>query len=506
MLDSVLLDRVLCLPAIDIAVLLQGRLIAVIPKISVQKEWVFALYPCTRINDGASVYQQYRQHVFPLIDAVSQQQSQPVKIEAWAKCESCKLLYDVEQVDALSSLTIWAKEPLREAFKQRQNLFLAFLRVYRMPEPIEVSQECISPEKLGKFVGLPALGQEFCKPLRVTQFLPVLDEAAFLQRKQHLEELKPPPYLELEELHSAVAQLAKVKPEAKVLAEDISTFLGWSNIPETIIDPIDPDLHWIKTIAEVGNSSDGHQFEKLVRKSLIKLGFSNSRDNMKASLDPEATGGAGGIDFYCDAPFPVVGECKATKSEKIPSKTPGQLLQLGKNHLQEDYDPCIKMIVAAGELTQDAELTAVTHQMNIIRPETLQRLVEFKVKYPGAVDLLELKPILEKSPFGEEADTKLNQYVDNLEKNLRIRSHVVKALKRLAVVEPDRKQFEVTEIRVQYNASFAQNDGVVLDNQAVYEYLIELSSPLAGYLGRVKVSGISSDRFYFLRELNPLVE
>jgi hypothetical protein len=502
MLDSVLLDRVLCLPAVDVAALLQGRLIAVIPKISVQKEWVFALYPCTEIKDGISVHQQYRQYVFPLIDAVSQQQFQQSKIEAWAKCESCKLLYDEEQVDALSGLTIWAKEPLRKAFKQRQSLFLAFLRVYRMPEPIEVPQGCIPSDKLGKFIGLPALGQEFCKPLRVTQLLPILDEAIFLQRKQHLEELKPFPYLELEELHGTVAQLARNNPTAKVLAEDISTFLGWSNISEESFEPIDPDLHWVKTIAEVGNSSEGHQFEKLVRRSLIKLGFSNSRNDLKAGLDPEATGGAGGIDFYCDAPFPVVGECKATKSEKIPSKTPGQLLQLGKNHLQEDYEPCIKMIVAAGELTQDAELTAVTHQMNIIRPETLQRLVEFKIKYPGAVDLLVLKPILEKSPFGEEADTKLNQYVDNLERSLRIRFHIVEAVKRLAVVEPDRKQFEVVEIRVQYNAAFAQMDGGILDNQAVYEYLIELSSPLAGYLGRVKASGINSDRFYFLRDLN----
>ncbi|WP_198920685.1 hypothetical protein, partial [Anaplasma marginale] len=56
-------------------------------------------------------------------------------------------------------------------------------------------------------------------------------------------------------------------------------------------------------MAKVGNSSDGNEFEKLVRKGLIKLGFGNSNTNPKTSLDPDATGGAGGIDFYCETPY-----------------------------------------------------------------------------------------------------------------------------------------------------------------------------------------------------------
>ena len=501
MLEMVSLDRALCLPAIDIAALLQGQLIAIIPNAPVQRGWTFALYPYVESTNALSIYRQYHQHILPLAQAtIAQQQSDTIAIEAWAKCVDYKMLYEAEQLEALSRLTIWTKDLLKSTLQQRQHLLLAFLQVYRIPEPIKLPPTKIPPEKFGKFVGLPILDKELQKPIKLTQLLPVLSSPEFAQRKQQLEKLEPPLHPELEDLHSAIAQLSPIFPAAKALEADLKAFLGWTE-NHTLNHP-DVDLLWISSIAKIGNSSDGYGFEKLVRKSLIKLGFSNSRNDPKASLDPEATGGAGGIDFYCDAPYPVVGECKATGGTTVPSKTPGQLLQLGKNHLQADYDPCIKIIVLAGDLTIHAELTAKTHHMNIIRPETLQRLTVLKVNYPGSIDLLDLKKrCLEVSPFGEESDLKLNKYIDELERKVRIRFHLIEATKQLGRIEPDRVQFEVVEIRVQYNHSFSQSDGGALKNEKVHELLIELASPLIGYLGRVEGIGLTSDRFYYLRDL-----
>jgi hypothetical protein len=261
--------------------------------------------------------------------------------------------------------------------------------------------------------------------------------------------------------------------------------------------PPTPDSSWIQEIAKVGNSSDGHTFEKLVRKSLIELGFTNSNRKPETSLDPNATGGAGGLDFYCEAPYPVVGECKATKSEKVPDGTPAQLIKLGYKHLQEQYDHCIKLIVAAGELTPAAQLTASGNKINIIRPETLQSLVELQAKHKGSIDLLKLKHCLQQEPFGL-ADDKVNSCINKVKQDINLRSQVVQAVKLLS--EPE-SEHQTVEIRVQYNAVFAKEPSSKLNDSAVHNLLIELSSPLTGYLGRIKGSDWQRDRFYFLRDL-----
>jgi hypothetical protein len=110
------------------------------------------------------------------------------------------------------------------------------------------------------------------------------------------------------------------------------------------------------------------------------------------------------------------------------------------------------------------------------------------------------QPKLENSPFGVEADDKVNRYIDKVWQQLKIRSGVVQSVKYLT--RPERKQLEVLEIRTCYNLKFADgNSSEELDTQTVHELLIELSSPLAGYLGRIRGSSLSSDRFYFLRDL-----
>lgn len=265
--------------------------------------------------------------------------------------------------------------------------------------------------------------------------------------------------------------------------------MGWSSDKPT--NPLDLDLPWIKKIAEVGNSSDGHTFEKLVRRGLLKLGFTGS------GLNPDATGGAGGMDFYTEQPYPIVGECKATKTEKVTDGTPAQLLKIGMNHLGKfQYENSIKLIVAAGELNFYALRTATENQMNVISPETLQKLVELQAHYKNSINLLELKEYLQQAPFGL-AEDKLNIYIHKVEQSIKLRSHIIQLVKKHLEKTGD-VNVGVDALHVAY---IYGNPPESLKDKELYEILIELSSPLTGYLGRIKGSDWKSDRFYFLRDL-----
>ncbi len=286
-----------------------------------------------------------------------------------------------QSLEKLSQLTIWTQDALDKILHQQQHIFLSYLRVYKLSQPYEISLE-IESNKLGKFIGLP-------NSLTVSNPNPVLPDKIFATRKRQLEKLEPPPHPELEKLLDVLSPLTVNNPTAKQFQANIHLFLGWSD--RQTVNNLDSDLVWIKKIAQVGNSSDGNEFERLTRKSFIKLGFSCSNTNSKANLDPEKVGGAGGVDFYCEYPYPIVGECKATKSEKVPSSTPGQLIQLGKNHLQEKYEPCVKIILAAGELTRDALLTTQNNHMNVITPETLEKLVELQSNYRRLRQFIRIK-------------------------------------------------------------------------------------------------------------------
>ncbi|MBD1866058.1 DUF1802 family protein [Cyanobacteria bacterium FACHB-471] len=507
MVEPVLIDKVLYLPAPDAEGLAKGWVVAAVPKVSIQEGWSFLVCPSDTSINPLPIERQYHPNFLSTAkSALIQLKDSTVKVNFWAKCEFCTLLYEVEQLNVLSQLTNWTPIALKTALEQRQHLFLTCLRIYHLPEPIEVSTDSLNPTKTGKFVSLSSLGlpEHISIPMKVNTSLPVISDVVFNQRKLQLAERKLPLYPQLEKLHDLVAQMATTDSKAKQLEQDIKVFLGWSTYERT--SQADPDTSWIKLIAAVGNSSDGDLFEKLVRRSFMKLGFKNSNLNPQASLDPNSCGGAGGLDFYCEEPYPVVGECKATKTDVVPDSTPAQLVKLGLKHLQKQYENCIKVIMAAGALNSHAQKTAIGNKMNVIRPETLQRLVELKAKYDGSVNLLDLKSYLEADPFGEDADVKLNDFVNQVLRDIRVRSHIIKAIEQLTETEPDRKQFEVVEIRTQYNASFARLDGGVLDNQTVHEILIELSSPLTGYLGRLKTTSLQSDRFYFLRHMPEIVE
>lgn len=97
-------------------------------------------------------------------------------------------------------ITVWTTQGLQEVLRQRQHIFLVYLRVYQLPQPIEVAVNPNSQEKTGKFCGLP-------NSLNVSESSPVLSDRIFTQRRRQLEKLESPPHPELEELQSAIAQL-----------------------------------------------------------------------------------------------------------------------------------------------------------------------------------------------------------------------------------------------------------------------------------------------------------
>ncbi|MGG6265262.1 DUF1802 family protein [Leptolyngbya sp. AN03gr2] len=474
--QSSFLTTALCLHSRDIDALAQGKAIAAIARTFIRPAQQFVLYP----HEAESLPLLTESQQLSLIASSQNQQLsvETIPISTWAISESCQILDQSCPIEKLAKATHWTSDELAKMFQQKQHLFLVCLRVFRFPGGTEMLANLAAPTSFGKFIGIP-------NSQTVTEFLPVLSDRAFAQRKQKLENLEPPDHPELEDLHDTIAQL--IHPAAIHLEQDLKYFLGWAE--NAIVDRADSDLNWIQTIATIGNSSDGDTFEKIVRKGFIKLGFTNSRNDIKVSLDPNATGGAGGIDFYCEAPYAIVGECKASKTESVPDSTPAQLIKLGHKHLSDqEYDQAIKVIMAAGKLNHHAKQTAIGNKMNVLRPETLERLVDLKAKHPGAINLWELKPCLEQPPFGEDADQKVNQYLDRIQKDIEVRSRIVQLLQSKAP--------QILGVETIWGAYEFSNPPRPLTQAELKDILIELSSPLTGFIGRK-----DSDRFYFLRPL-----
>jgi hypothetical protein len=474
MLEKIILDRVLSLPADDVKALQEGRTIAALPIAQIQKGWSFILYPHPESefhND--------------------------VKLETWVTCQNFRMIHEAEQLLTLSSLTLWSQSKLEKLFEERGHLALALFKAYQLSEPIVIPANIDFGVKPGKFAGISA----FRQPIQIAEVLPILSETVLSNRRQQMINFRPPEHPEIEVLQSMITLYSQSHPCATVLDNELKAFLGWADPEKTITST----SKWIKEITTSGNSSDGDLFEKCVRQSFIHLGFTNTLNNPKTSLDPDAAGGAGGIDFYCELPYPIVGECKASKSLKVNDNKDGapfQLIKLGQKYLQaEGFNSAIKIIMAPGELTNDANLTAIGNQMNIMRPETLQRLVELKTAHPGSIDLLELKPCLENAPFGTDADKKIHEFIDRIEQRIKLRSYIIQSVK--ALKDDGDAYVSASTVRTHFNTAFSGTLKMRLDNpEEAHDLLVELSSPLTGYLGRKKCAETwKGDRFYFLREL-----
>ncbi len=483
MSESVLIYNALCLPAPEVEALIQGRMIATLPRKWINPGQKFALYAANVLTNSLVPEHLYRSSFLPIAQTVlANLSSETALIKAWARCELCQILDASEPLQALSGLTVWTTEGLQRILSQRTYIYLAYLRVYILPQ----SSEILVDNQERHFIPLP-------QHLTVSEANPVLNDRIFNLRKHQLETRQPPLHPELEELQSEIASLATTHPAAKELDRDIKVFLGWSS--EQLTQQPDPNLAWIENIAALGDRSiqedqdknnyqAGTDFENIVRQSLEFLGF---------TVDYCHKGGAGGLDLLCLKPYPLFGECKAGK--KIPNLTAVQLLNLGTLRRADLFNQGTKLIIGPGELTEQLKNAAQLHSMAIINPKTLENLVKLQSIYRNSIDLFKLKEYLKPG----QSDEELEKYIEQIYSEIRLRSQIVQAVQELR--EQDNGSsgithqcFTVTEIRAHYNATHKDR---LIDN-VVQNLLVELSSPLTGYLGR---EDGKSDRFYFLRDL-----
>jgi len=134
------------------------------------------------------------------------------------------------------------------------------------------------------------------------------------------------------------------------------------------------------------------------------------------------------------------------------------------------------------------ELVQCWHQMAIINPETLEKLVQLQAKYPHSIDLWQLKSYLQPAPTSNEEVVK---YLEMVEEKIRVRSHVVELVRKY-LASTNSSTVGIEQLYGAYVTSGAPQS---LTQEELSEIMIELSSPLTGYLGREGTS------FYFLRKL-----
>jgi hypothetical protein len=366
------------------------------------------------------------------------QDLEEVTIHTWAVCEQCDL------IDTSKPLEIMAG---------RESFFLIYLRVYQLPKPISIPANSQS-----NYIALP-------NRLMVDRSQPVLSDRDFTRLKQRIENFEPPETLE----------------------EQIERMLGEVELQRRI--ETNREHEWIETISTLGDRSikedqgksnyqAGTDFEDIAKRSLEFLGF---------TIDESHKGGAGGLDLFCSKPYPLVGECKAGKS--VPSGTTEELIKLGGMRLgYEKFRESSKLIVGAGKINPDVITAAKEWKISIIKAMTLQKLVELKAKYDGAIDLFELKKHLHPG----QIDVEIGKYIQKVEEEIKLRSHIV------SLVKKANREVGINYIMGVFDGS---NYPKSLAEEELKDILIELASPLAGYLGRVEENGKKSDRFYYLRDL-----
>ena len=340
----------------------------------------------------------------------------------------------------------------------------------------------------------------------ISESIPILDDITFAKRQSLIKNLEPPEHPELEELETAIAQYPndnlsqKEQIGLQQLKANIHYFLGWKTASSLNSNQV--DLNWINTITTLGNRSKeqdegktnyqaGTDFENIVKQSLEFLGF---------TIDYAHKGGAGGLDLFCSQPYPLVGECKAGK--KIPNNTTIQLFNLATLRLKDEklLKDTTKLIIGPGEPTEQLNEEAKVHKMTIINPETLEKLVKLQAQYPGSVDLIELKKYFKKKKEDQEEwgqmDDKIDEYIETVIKDLKLRSHIIQVVKNYL------NNAQMTEATVSgIHGLYCSNPPQPLSPKQLHEILIELSSPLAGYLGRNRADDWRNDSFYYLREL-----
>ena len=410
---------------------------------------------------------------FALYPDLQVENSDLVTVDLWAECKSCESIDNTFDLLKLSQLTALSIEELESIFQQRASIFLLVLRVYKLPNPIQVQQKSI-----GNFVPLP-------ETITIFEKISILDDEQFQQIQDQSKDL----------------ELLIIPNQSPDIVLDDDVFLEINpNImtvePQEVTDEeTQPNnsLSWIKTISTLGDRSietdtgktnwkAGTDFENIVRKALEFLGF---------KADYTHKGGAGGLDLLCLEPYALFGECKAGK--KIPNDTAVQLLNLGTLRRGDLFPKAVKLIIGAGKPTPQLEDAAKVHGMAIINAVTLQRLVELKSKYLGSIDLIELRKYF----VGGQSNQEIDKYIEKVTNEMKLRSHIVNLVKR-CLETFNSSNVDLNALSGAYHFS---NPPQNLSKEELKEILIELSSPLVGYLGRVEEDGKKCDRFYYLRDL-----
>lgn len=482
-----MLSLALCLPAPDVAALISGRTITALPKMFISPGRVFALYPVdsTSTHNSLDLGQIY-QPGFLNIAQEAQQALNPdtVFIKAWARCVGCQEIDSSQDLEAISRLTIWRREMFENLLQSSPPFFLGCLQVYRLSEAIPLSIPKEYKPEVGKFFSTSST-------IPIPEEQPIINDRQFNRRLQKLRRLEAPDHPEMEELQALLA--TKTDPAARKLEARIYQFLGWGN--HQFSDSSNPDLTWINNIADLGNRSKeeeetsnyaaGTAFENIVRQSLEFLGF---------TVDYFHKGGAGGVDVFCKRPYPLVIECKSGK--KIPNTTAVQLRHLANLRLKDPVlvAQAVKLIIGPGEPTTQLKEVAELENMSILNPETLENLVKLHSQHPNCINLFELKGCLKE---GDSNDS-VEEYIKQVNARINLRSHIIQVVKE-CMQKTEKKNVTISKIHTAY--CFWSEPPCSLSEQELQDILIELSSPLMGYLGRVREQNPKDDRFYFLRDL-----
>lgn len=479
-----MLSLALCLPAPDVAALISGRTITALPKMFISPGRVFALYPVdsTSTHNSLDLGQIY-QPGFLNIAQEAQQALNPdtVFIKAWARCVGCQEIDSSQDLEAISRLTIWRREMFENLLQSSPPFFLGCLQVYRLSEAIPLSIPKDYQPEVGKFFSTSSA-------IPIPEEQPVINNHEFDRRLRKLRRLEAPDHPEMEELQALLS--TRFDSASRKLEARIYQFLGWGN--QQFAEIPNPDLAWINDIADLGNRSKeaegttaiaaGTAFENIVKKSLKFLGF---------TVDHFHKGGAGGVDVFCPSPYPLVLECKSGK--KMPNDTAMQLHNLAGLRLKDRVliEQATKLIIGPGEPTTQLKEAAKVHDMSILNPEVLESLVKLHSQY--SIDLFELKKYLKPGYSNDSVE----DYIQQVREKIKLRSHIIQVVKQQLEKSPE-DNASISEI---HTAFLWNNPPCSLSREKLQDILIELSSPLTGYLGRVKGKDGKDDRFYFLRDL-----